>query len=163
MKQARRALLQALVLGTASSRANSARCSRPVVVPLAPVGILARLEATWAGRTAEQRSQAWIDRQMRAVHASLKAMSLGLGDKPWCNGNHFTLADVAVGVALAYLDFRFSHIDWRGDPAAHQRRPARVGRRRRIRPRRRESGARARGRPARLLWIARKDRADEGR
>jgi hypothetical protein len=25
-------------------------------------------------------------------------MSQGLGDKPWCNGNHFTLADIAVGV-----------------------------------------------------------------
>lgn len=44
MKQARRALLHALVLGAAGSRASSARCSRPVVVPLAPVGILARLE-----------------------------------------------------------------------------------------------------------------------
>jgi glutathione S-transferase len=27
--------------------------------------ILARLEATWAGRTKAQRSQAWIDRQTR--------------------------------------------------------------------------------------------------
>ena len=44
MKQTRRALLQALVLGAAGSRASTARCSRPVVVPLAPVGILARLE-----------------------------------------------------------------------------------------------------------------------
>jgi glutathione S-transferase len=26
--------------------------------------ILARLEATWGGRTKAQRSQAWIDRQM---------------------------------------------------------------------------------------------------
>jgi len=76
--------------------------------------ILARLEQTWTGR-GEARSQVWIDRQMSRVTAALKAMSLGLGDKPWCNGNHFTLADVAVGVALAYLDFRFAHIDWRGD------------------------------------------------
>ena len=28
-------------------------------------------------------------------------------------GNHFTLADIAVGCALGYLDFRFPHIDWR--------------------------------------------------
>jgi len=75
--------------------------------------ILARLEATWTGRTDEQRSQAWIDRQMQRVHASLKAMSQGLGDKPWCAGIHFTLADVAVGCALGYLDFRFPEIDWR--------------------------------------------------
>jgi glutathione S-transferase len=79
--------------------------------------ILARLEATWAGRADGERSQAWIDRQMSRVHASLKAISQGLGEKPWCSGNHFTLADVAVGCALGYLDFRFAHIDWRGDYA----------------------------------------------
>jgi glutathione S-transferase len=77
--------------------------------------ILARLEATWSGRAEGERSQVWIDRQMSRVHASIKAFSQGLGDKPWCSGNHFTLADVAVGCALDYLDFRFAHIDWRGD------------------------------------------------
>jgi len=81
---------------------------------LLDAAILARLEATWGGRSAEQRSQPWIDRQMRTVNNALKAISLGLGDKPFCGGNHLTLADVAVGVALGYLDFRFAHIDWRG-------------------------------------------------
>ena len=76
--------------------------------------ILARLEATWPGRVAEQRSQAWIDRQMSRVHAAVRSMALGLGDKAWCNGAHLTLADIAVGCALGYLDFRFSQIDWRG-------------------------------------------------
>ena len=84
---------------------------------LLDASILARLEATWGGRTAAQRSQAWIDRQMSRVTASVKSMSQGLGDKPWCSGNHFTLADVAVGCALGYLDFRFAHIDWRSDNA----------------------------------------------
>ena len=77
--------------------------------------ILARLEANWAGRQEGERSQAWIDRQMSRVHGSVKAISQGLGEKPWCSGNHFTLADVAVGCALGYLDFRFPHIDWRSD------------------------------------------------
>ena len=83
---------------------------------LLDASILARLEATWGGRTAAQRSQVWIDRQMSRVTASLISMSQGLGEKPWCGGNHFTLADIAVGCALGYLDFRFAHIDWR---AAH--------------------------------------------
>ena len=74
---------------------------------------LARLEQNWSGRTPEQRCQAWMDRQMSRVNAALKAMSQGLGDKPWCAGNHFTLADVAVGCALGYLDFRFAQLDWR--------------------------------------------------
>jgi glutathione S-transferase len=75
--------------------------------------ILARLEATWAGRSDGQRSQAWIDRQLGKIDTSLKAMSTGLGDKPFCSGVHFSLSDVAVGCALAYLDLRFAQIDWR--------------------------------------------------
>ena len=77
--------------------------------------ILARLEATWPHRSAEQRSQAWIERQMGKIHASLKSMSQGLGDKPFCSGIHFSLSDVAVGCALGYLDFRFPVISWRND------------------------------------------------
>ena len=75
--------------------------------------ILARLEANWPGRTAEQRSQVWIDRQMAKVHASLDAISTGLAEKPWCSGIHMTLADIAVGCALGYLTFRFPKIGWR--------------------------------------------------
>ena len=76
--------------------------------------ILARLETNWAGRGKAQRSQAWIDRQLSKVHASLKAMSQGLGEKPFCAGIYLSLADIAVGCALGYLDFRFPEIDWRG-------------------------------------------------
>jgi len=76
--------------------------------------ILARLEATWAGRSAEQRSPAWTDRQLDKVRHALDAMSTGLADKPWCAlGNHLSLADIAVGCALGYLDFRFPKLDWR--------------------------------------------------
>jgi len=82
---------------------------------LLDAAILARLEQTWAGRTEAQRSVAWVDRQLDKVLASLKAMSQGLGDRPWCNGNHHSLADIAVGCALGYLDFRFPQIDWRDD------------------------------------------------
>jgi glutathione S-transferase len=81
---------------------------------LQDAAILARLEQTWAGRSEGQRSAAWVSRQMDKVHACLAAMSQGLGEKAWCSGNHFTLADIATGCALGYLDFRFPHIDWRG-------------------------------------------------
>jgi glutathione S-transferase len=76
--------------------------------------ILARLEQTWPGRSAEQRSDAWIQRQLHKVDASIDAISTGLGDKPWCIGIHLSLADIAVGCALGYLAFRFPQIDWRG-------------------------------------------------
>ena len=75
--------------------------------------ILARLEATWAGRSEEQRCQAWIDRQMAKVDASLVAMARGLGDKPFCSGIHLSLSDLAVGCALGYLSFRFPQLEWR--------------------------------------------------
>ena len=83
---------------------------------LLDAAILARLEATWPGRSAAERSQAWIDRQMGKIDASLKAMSIGLAERPFCSGIHLSLSDIAVGCALGYLDFRFPQIDWR---AAH--------------------------------------------
>jgi glutathione S-transferase len=76
--------------------------------------ILARLEANWAGRKKNERSHAWIDRQLAKVNASLKAMSQGLGEKPFCAGIYLSLADISVGCALGYLDFRFPDIEWRG-------------------------------------------------
>ena len=79
--------------------------------------ILARMEATWNGRTDEQRSQEWIGRQMKKVDASIAAVATGLADKPWCTGIHMTLADIAVGCAFGYLDFRFPQIAWRRDHA----------------------------------------------
>ncbi len=75
----------------------------------------ARLEQTWPGRAAQQRSQSWVDRQLAKIHGALKAMSVGLGESTWLCGNHLSLADIAVGSALGYVAFRFPEIDWRGD------------------------------------------------
>ena len=75
--------------------------------------LLARMESVWAGRAEGERSQAWIERQLGKINHALAAMAKGLGDKPFCAGIHLSLADIAVGCALAYLDFRFPQIDWR--------------------------------------------------
>jgi glutathione S-transferase len=77
--------------------------------------VLARLEQTWSGRQPEQRSPAWAERQLGKVLASVKAMNQGLNDKNWCSGNRFSLADISIGCALGYLDFRFPDIDWRSE------------------------------------------------
>ncbi|MFM8756311.1 MAG: glutathione S-transferase family protein [Limnohabitans sp.] len=82
--------------------------------------ILARLESTWSCRTDSQRSQAWIDRQMAKIDHSLLALSQGLGDKPYCAGIHMSLADIAVGCALGYLDFRFPQTPWRNHANLHK-------------------------------------------
>jgi glutathione S-transferase len=88
---------------------------------LLDAAILARLEATWAGRTPAQRSPAWIERQMGKIELALQAMERGLGDKPFCSGIHMSLSDIAVVCEVAYLDFRFPQFDWRtGQPPLHK-------------------------------------------
>ncbi|MET0383734.1 MAG: glutathione S-transferase N-terminal domain-containing protein [Burkholderiaceae bacterium] len=82
---------------------------------LLDAAVSARLERTWNGRSDAQRSDAWIARQRVRIAAALKSISQGLGDKPFCVGTHFTLADIASGCALMYLDFRFPDIAWRAE------------------------------------------------
>lgn len=77
--------------------------------------VLVRLEQT--RRPAKQQSPEWIQHQMGKVDVGLQAMSKELGAKPFCNGNQYSLADIAVGAALGWLDFRFPQIDWRNDYA----------------------------------------------
>ncbi len=66
-----------------------------------------------AKRPKKERSAAWIERQREKIDRALEMMSEELGEQPWCNGNTFSLADVAVGSALGYLDFRLPDIKWR--------------------------------------------------
>ena len=95
----------------ANNRVFSIRLPTPLYAP--DECILARLEKNWAGRTDSQRSSAWIDRQMDKVDACLNSISMALAERPFFVGNHLSLADIAVGCALAYLDFRFPDISWR--------------------------------------------------
>ncbi len=81
---------------------------------LLDAAILARLEATWPGRKESERSQAWIDRQLKKIDDSLAAMDRALAERSNCVGIQISLADIAVGVSVGYLDFRFANIDWRG-------------------------------------------------
>lgn len=64
-------------------------------------------------RPAAQQSQEWIDRQLGKVELGLKAMNDELGVNAYCVNGTFSLADIAVGCALGYLDFRFSELGWR--------------------------------------------------
>lgn len=106
-----------LIPGTGRERAE-VKTWEALADGMLDAAILARMEAVWPGRSQEQRSQAWMDRQMGKVKAALQVMSQGLGEKPFCcGGAHPTLADVSVCCALAWLDFRFPELDWRADHA----------------------------------------------
>ncbi|CAG2141877.1 glutathione S-transferase N-terminal domain-containing protein [Cupriavidus plantarum] len=87
------------------------RCWEALADGLLDAALLVRVESTQ--RTEAQRSETWVARQRGKIDAALVAMASGLGDRPWCTGIHYSLADVAVGCALAYLDFRFPEIPWR--------------------------------------------------
>lgn len=60
------------------------------------------------------QSVVWMHSQNEAISRSLAFMSRELGEKVHCMGVPYTLADICVGVALGYLDFRFPERDWRG-------------------------------------------------
>ncbi|MGA7776111.1 MAG: glutathione S-transferase [Paraburkholderia sp.] len=87
------------------------RCWEALADGLLEAGVLVRIEGVQ--REAEQRSEKWIARQRHKIDHGLVAMSQGLGSKTWCAGNRFSLADIAVGCALGYLDFRTPELNWR--------------------------------------------------
>jgi glutathione S-transferase len=102
-----------LIPASSSRERASVKCWEALADGVVDAGILARLERSL--RPPEQQSSSWVDRQMSKVHAGLKSMSAGLGETPFCVGNQYTLADVAVGCTLGWLSFRFPEIPWRDD------------------------------------------------
>ena len=73
-------------------------------------GVLVRRERA---RPKAEQSASWIERQLKKMDTGLKMMAQDLGDNPWCAGNGYTLADIAAGVCLGWLAFRFPEITWR--------------------------------------------------
>ena len=70
--------------------------------------------ATLEGRRPQaSRSAEWIARQRRKVESAVAEMAAELADRPWCNGESYTLADIACGCALGYIDLRMTDFDWR--------------------------------------------------
>ncbi len=72
--------------------------------------ILARQESL---RDKKERSKSWIDRQIARTHRCMEQLAKDLGDKPWCHGDRYSLADIAVGCCIGWLDFRRpGDVDW---------------------------------------------------
>jgi len=77
---------------------------------LLDAGVLLIMESR---RPENERSPAWIERQYIKIQRTLQQMSDDLGERNFCYGESFSLADAAVGSALFFLDFRFPNIPWR--------------------------------------------------
>jgi glutathione S-transferase len=59
------------------------------------------------------RSDEWTARQLRKRDGGLAEISRLLGDRAFCVGDRLTLADIAVGSLLGWLNVRMSEFDWR--------------------------------------------------
>jgi glutathione S-transferase len=66
-------------------------------------------------RQAKQQNPDWIDRQRRKIAAGVADLARELEEKAWCNGEAYSLADIATGCALGYLDLRYPELDWRDE------------------------------------------------
>ncbi|MDH3318266.1 MAG: glutathione S-transferase N-terminal domain-containing protein [Betaproteobacteria bacterium] len=74
-------------------------------------GLLIRYESL---RPAGEQSAAWIAKQTSRVRRGLAQLQSDLGAQPWCQGERYTLADVALGCCLGWIGFRKpAGIDWR--------------------------------------------------
>lgn len=87
------------------------RCWEALCDGVVDAAVLARQESTRPDPA--QRSPTWIARQMGKIDSGLQAMARGLGDKPFCVDGRYSLADIALGCALGYLELRFPQLDWR--------------------------------------------------
>ena len=66
-----------------------------------------------AKRPAKQQNKDWVERQQQKIASGVAELSRELGENLWCNGESYSLADLATGCALGYLDLRYPDLDWR--------------------------------------------------
>ena len=73
-------------------------------------GLLVRYESL---RAENERSQAWTDKQLARMKRGMAQMASEVAERPWCHGERHSLADIALGCCLGWLDFRKpGGVDW---------------------------------------------------
>jgi glutathione S-transferase len=78
-------------------------------------GLLVRYESL---REKRERSKGWTDKQLARIHRALEIMAKDLEGRAWCHNDRYSLADIAVGCCLGWLDFRKpGEVDWHGQYA----------------------------------------------
>ncbi len=76
-------------------------------------GLLIRYESM---RPKKEQSAAWAAKQTGKLRRGLAMIATELGDRPWCHGERYSLADIAVGSCLGWVDFRKpGGLTWRGE------------------------------------------------
>jgi glutathione S-transferase len=66
-----------------------------------------------------------VDKQVARMQRGVEAIAQELEGRNWCHGDRYSLADIAVGCCLGWLDFRKpGDVDWHArysGPAQHYR------------------------------------------
>lgn len=76
-------------------------------------GLLVRYESI---REKKEQSKAWVEKQLARMRRGMKQLEADLGERPWCQGERYSLADIAVGCMMGWLDFRKpGGVDWRAE------------------------------------------------
>jgi glutathione S-transferase len=78
-------------------------------------GLLVRYESL---RPKKEQSTAWTERQLGKVNRGIEMLATDLGERAWCFGERYSLADIALGCSLGWVAFRLPSIDWRGQYTA---------------------------------------------
>ena len=74
-------------------------------------GLLIRYESL---RPKKEQSKAWTDKQVGKLARGLAMIAAELGEKTWCQGDRYSLADIAVGCCLGWVEFRKpGGVEWR--------------------------------------------------
>src|SRR4051794_36814376 len=73
-------------------------------------GILVRYESI---RDKKEQSKGWVDKQVARAKRSMAQLDADLEGKTWCHGDRYSLADIAVGSMLGWLNVRKpGGVDW---------------------------------------------------
>jgi glutathione S-transferase len=78
-------------------------------------GLLIRYESL---RPRKEQSKAWSEKQLGKLNRGIEVLATDLGDRTWCFGERYSLADIAMGCCLGWVAFRLPSIDWRERYAA---------------------------------------------
>ncbi len=77
----------------------------------------------------KRESAAWYEKQTLKILRGLTTIAKDLGDREFCFGSSFSLADICTGYALGYLDHAWPAIDWRASHPTLERYYDRVSQR----------------------------------
>ncbi|HEX5477466.1 MAG TPA: glutathione S-transferase N-terminal domain-containing protein, partial [Burkholderiales bacterium] len=74
-------------------------------------GLLVRYESL---RDKSVQSKTWVEKQLARMKRGMAELAIQLGERVWCHGERYSLADIALGCCIGWLDFRRpGGLDWK--------------------------------------------------